>query len=354
VFVGVGAALAKTERERRASRAKRARDRQFALLDGEQPAEGLTRMALAQLDIAIELLAGQAGPKATERAVHETRKSLKRLRTLMRLLEGCVEEQALAHEQSAVRDAAKRLAGARDAEVMLDTLDALLERHPRKLARRKGARKLRRRLLEEREQTAARAREPLAREETLAQLRGVRARIEAWTPRGGQGIEAIEPGLERVYRQGRDRYRQVARGKGERTHAMHQWRKRVKDLRYAAEALGRVDPNAKRGGRALKRGHRNAAAEKHARRLRMLARRADELGELLGEEHDLAVLAERIRAQRKRDAHGQQIGRGARRTLLKLIARRRRRHRKRALRKGARLYASRPKKFMLRMRQACR
>jgi len=80
-----------------------------------------------------------------------------------------------------------------------------------------------------------------------------------------------------------------------------------------------------------------------------LAGRADALGELLGEEHDLAVLAERVRS----DAHGQRarstLGRGSRRALLKAIARRRRRLRKRALRDGGRLYARRPKRFVRRV-----
>jgi hypothetical protein len=77
-----------------------------------------------------------------------------------------------------------------------------------------------------------------------------------------------------------------------------------------------------------------------------LARRADRLGEMLGEEHDLVVLAERVRAE----GHG--CGRGTRRALLKLIGRRRKRLRRRALRDGARLYGRRPKKLLRRLRRA--
>ena len=42
-----------------------------------------------------------------------------------------------------LRDAAARLAGARDAEVMVSTLDALVSGHPRKLGRRRGVMELR-------------------------------------------------------------------------------------------------------------------------------------------------------------------------------------------------------------------
>src|SRR2546427_6063734 len=55
--LGVAAAVA--ERERRAARARKERDRHFALLPGENPREGLQRMAPAQLDPAIEMLAAR-------------------------------------------------------------------------------------------------------------------------------------------------------------------------------------------------------------------------------------------------------------------------------------------------------
>jgi len=368
----VGAALAKAERDRRSARAKRSRERKFAQLSDEQPIEGLQRMAVGQLDIAIEHLAGERQGKSAVgagRAVHETRKSLKRLRTLLRLLANEVDEQALALEENAVRDAARRLAGARDAEVLVETLDGLLERHPRKLARRKSVHIMRERLVAEREREAARIHQSATRMEVLAELRCTRARIARWTlADGGPDIAALEPGLDRVYRQGRRRYRRAASGRGDRARAMHQWRKRVKDLRYACEALQRADPVGKQpGARKLagagkrapvskrERRRANAAASQGERHLRELARRADELGELLGEEHDLAMLAERVRAERKRPAKGRvPIGRGAQRTLLKLIARRRRRLRALALGKAERLYRRRPKKFVRRVRRAHR
>src|SRR5271167_1342555 len=88
VAVGVGIALARAERDRRLLRARSARERQFALWPAERPAHGLRRMALGQLDLAIEQLEGDRDGVLAENAVHETRKSLKRLRALIRLLEG--------------------------------------------------------------------------------------------------------------------------------------------------------------------------------------------------------------------------------------------------------------------------
>jgi hypothetical protein len=130
---------------------------------------------------------------------------------------------------------------------------------------------------------------------------------------------------------------------------MHEWRKRVKDLRHAAEMLDRRDAGGGRGRRATERrgvgGRRRKLRE--AARIRRLARRADALAEVLGEDHDLAVFAERIRTD-----PGIELGRGARRTLLRAIAKRRRRLRRSALRDGARLYRRRPKAFVARVRVA--
>ena len=119
--------------------------------------------------------------------------------------------------------------------------------------------------------------------------------------------------------------------------AMHLWRKRVKDLRYVAEMLERRQQSQK------KRHGRSA-------RLHRLADRADTLAEVLGEDHDLAVLAARVHAEAKSGKHARKkskrIGRTTRKALLKQIARRRRKLRRRALREGEHLYRRSPKKFV--------
>jgi CHAD domain-containing protein len=325
VFVGVGAALAKAGRDRRSARLRR-RDRRLGLRPGEPLAGGMQRMALAQADLAIEMLGGgsdangqreRSAPDAD--AVHETRKALKRLRALVRLLGDDLGEQTTVRENVALRDIARRLAGARDAEVMLATLDALVDRHPGKLAARKGVHRLRTRLAAEHaRQQRQTLGEPVALAHALGELRAFRARASAWSLNERDGIELVQDDLQRLYKQGRRRRRRAARTDGKDMHTMHQWRKRVKDLRYAAEMLDRPG----------------------------LARRADSLGETLGEDHDLAVLAEQIRADAKRAKGSQRVGRGTRKLLLELIAKRRRKLQRRALRDGRRLYRQRPRKFV--------
>jgi CHAD domain-containing protein len=354
VVVGVGAALAKAERERRRARQERAR--QFALLHDEPPAEGLRRIALGQLDLVLELLGGDGDVRPQMQAVHETRKALKRLRALLRLLEDVLGEPACARESAALRDAGRRLAGARDSEVMVSTLAGLLERHPRKLGRSGSIARLHRRLVTERELAVGRTlgdRAALA--EVLHELRAVRARVAAWRLPERGGLELVEPALRRIYGQGRRRHRRAERGKGDRGRALHQWRKRVKDLRYAAEMLDRRDPDAEGAYRERHGRDRRRLARERQRttRIRRLARRADELGEVLGEEHDLALLA----ALLPKPGRGPFDGRGgkqARKALLKQIARRRRRLRKKALHEGEHVYRDGPKRLVRRARRLSR
>ncbi|HYB22771.1 MAG TPA: CHAD domain-containing protein [Solirubrobacteraceae bacterium] len=351
--VSVGLVLARAERRRRADgqHPHDPHDHELGLLAGEPLPAALRRMALGQVDLALELLGADdgAGAAPDEVAVHDTRKAIKRLRALLRVLRHELGERGVERENAALRDIARRLSGSRDATVMLATLDALVKRHPRTLGRRRGVRALRRRLAAEsaRVQTQTLA-DPAERAEVLGELHAFRWRVSAWSLPAGDGLGLIDADLERLYRQGRSRQRRVARGKGERTLALHMWRKRVKDLRYVAEMLERRDNHARaapggrgKSGKSGKSGGARTAGGADAR-LRKIAARADELGELLGEEHDLAVLAEHLRTREGL----WRAKRGTRRALLQAIAQRRRKLRRRALRKGRRLYGETPARFM--------
>ncbi|HTZ85292.1 MAG TPA: CHAD domain-containing protein [Solirubrobacteraceae bacterium] len=323
VALGVGVALARGERERRTRRKHERQARRFAPIAEETLGVGLRRMALGQLDVAIEALERDTGKRSPEERVHEARKALKRLRTLLRLLRSELGERLYRREHAVVRDTGRRLAEARDTEVLLATLDELIARHPKKLASRRGVQRLRAGLQGEREGAAERALAASAVPAgALGELRAMRARVEQWRPTQMSELDSIEPALERLYATGRKRMRRAAKADGSRgrMRKMHEWRKRVKDLRYAQEMLG-----------AGKR-----------------AKRADALGELLGQEHDLAVLGERVR----KAASPHAPGRRTRKLLLRLIAKRRKQLRKRALRDGAQLYAHKPKRFVRSVRKA--
>jgi len=328
VLVGVSvgiAAIARAERERRAARERLPEsERRFGLLAGETAAHGLKRITLGQLDLAIELLRGESS-MPPEKAVHETRKALKRLRALLRLLEGEIGAKRATRERAVLRDAAGALAGARDAEVMVNTLEELLRRQPRKLGRRRGLIELREHLQRKRRSATAQTLwDAVTREQVAEELCALRTRVAKWKLPDRPTERLVRPGLQHIYCAGRTHGRRAgARKPGRR--ALHKWRKHVKDLRYALEALGAQDQSSDR--------------------IPKLARRANTLGELLGEEHDLMVLAELASSHKSLKRH-----RRARKQLLRAIARRRARLRKRALREGKRLYERKPKRFVRRVR----
>ena len=347
--IGLGLAVARAGRERRAER-RRERNRSLGVYAGEPLSRGLKRMATEQLDLAIEQLSTGNGAGPAEEAIHETRKALKRLRTMVRVLEPGLGERALAQETAALRDVAAQLSAARDAEVMLATLESLVKRHPRRLDRG-GVRRLRGRLVEEREQARAQTLgDPVRMALVVADLSACSLRVQTWQDPQRHERELLEPGLRRVYGQGRRRYRRARAAKGERTAAMHEWRKRVKDLRYLGEMLQRQPSPPPAFAVSLPGGAaaRRERPDQPSQSLRKLARRADGLGEMLGEEHDLAVLAARVRRSHGKDAVEPKLGRGTRRALLKAIAKRRRKLQRRALKQGRTLYGDPTKKFVAR------
>jgi CHAD domain-containing protein len=261
--------------------------------------------------------------------VHEARKATKRMRALARLFRDELGEPEFGRVNASLRDAAQRLAGARDAQVRLATLRSLAEHHPAALARA-GIDFLGMHLERER----ARSGEPTNNTEVLEDIAAMRRQLARWDLLD-RDFEDLAPGLRRIYKEGRKRYAHVKdehrRAGANSEHppsdqAMHDWRKRVKSLYYALDMLG----------------------GKRAKGARKATRRAGRLGDLLGEEHDLWMLS--VYAEEHPDVFGGDSR--AREDLLELIERRRRRLRKRALKLGARLYKRSPARFVQRLRIA--
>ena len=92
--------------------------RRFRLGDGERAPDGLRRIARGQLEVSIQRLEGDTDEDLGT-AVHETRKSLKRLRATVRLGRDELGDEAYRRENVAFRDAGRRLGGARDSRVLL-------------------------------------------------------------------------------------------------------------------------------------------------------------------------------------------------------------------------------------------
>ncbi|MGH2917994.1 MAG: CHAD domain-containing protein [Solirubrobacteraceae bacterium] len=310
-----GAAGGKLVHDRRSADRSGEPDRAFKLRRDEFVPDGIRRIARGQLDSAHEQLDG-ASRRGLAEAIHEARKHLKRLRACLRLTRDAIGEDTYDRENTAFRMAGRRLSAGRDAAVLVETLDGLRERFATELSPQTTD-ALRGQLDDEHERSLAQMRnsgEDIAA--ALGTIGDARARTPAWTL-ASDGFEALAPGLKRVYRRGRRRMR-TADGDPTTEH-LHEARKRVKDLWHAAQVLRPAAP----------------------KRMKRLASDAHGVADLLGDDHDLAVLREYV------ERHPQCFEDDDRRqALLALIDRRRGALQRKALRQGRRLYKRSPKRFV--------
>jgi len=225
------------------------------------------RVARDRLDDAVDTLdqLGAQRPEATEEAVHDVRKRCKEVRALARLVREPLGDE-FDRFNVIVRDAADVLAPIRDAQALLATLDDLRAVGIGGESDLDRVRSIQAAAAEQatRDIHSGDARLEQARE----MLVDARARVKRWQL--PDGFEAIGPGLARSYRRGR-RALGEAIGRPTDEH-VHEWRKSVKTLWYHVRLLEPAAPSV------------------FAPAIEAL----DHLAEALGDDHDLAVLVERL------------------------------------------------------------
>lgn len=292
------------------------KERKFRLRAGERVCDGIRRAARGQLAASSDSLARATDMDELGAAVHDTRKSIKRVRAVLRLARDAIGEQTCWEENEALRAIARPLSGARDAQVMSETLRALEQRFPDELSPEMTQR-LHERLDDERTRDVG----ALAGDGDLAvatrqSLEESRARSTRWCFER-DGFDALAPGLKRMYRRGRTRLRAAC---DEPTaENLHDTRKRVKDLWHAAELLRPA----------------------HPKQMKRLAKDAHALAGLLGDRHDLDVLRDYAEANPQLFSDM-----SARETLIAAIDRRAETLQRRALKAGHKLYERSPKRFV--------
>jgi CHAD domain-containing protein len=287
----------------------------YKLEPGETEAEAIRRCGREQLELAITKLSDEVTDDPVE-AVHDARKALKKERSLLRLARGTFKPGARRRLNASLRDAGQRLSDARDAEVMIEAVEDLSSRYAGQLP--VASFEALKQHLEER---AATARGSLAvAGEVAEELKSLRSGVDEW-PLRRDGWAAFAGGLERCYRRGRHGYRLATREPT--TENLHEWRKRVKDLWYHVRLLEPLSPGTLQG----------------------YAEEAHELSDLLGDDHDLAVLRETLVADAGAVASIPDLD-----SLLALIEQRQQQLQAEAMQVGARVYAEKPKAFRRRMR----
>jgi CHAD domain-containing protein len=228
--------------------------------DGETSAEGAGRIAREQIGKAADRLEADASGSSFDEAIHDARKRIKKARAILRLARGPIGKNRADKADRRLRDAARPLSESRDASVLLRTFDDLTGAtgdSPQPETVSEGRRFLSDRLDEMTRNLRAEG-GPVA--EATSALRSIHQRIGRWDLRGDDS-EPVS-GLKRSYKRGRAALGDVL--VDPTPEAFHRLRKRVKDLGYQLRAVG-GDPGD------------------HASRI-------DELGQHLGELHDLDVL----------------------------------------------------------------
>ena len=276
---------------------------------GSQVSDAVRQLAFRRLEPAVEALRSTAEADRDD-VVYDVRKRCKRVRALLRLVRYDLGSDVYRCENRALRDAARALSPVRDAKVLIGVHDEVAESAgttPPGLRESLVARHeaLRREIFES--DTAERVGDTLAE---------VLARIDTW-PLGDGGWDVLGAGVERVYRRAR---KAMAAAEDPTTERFHEWRRRAKYHRHQLDFLNELWPEV----------------------IGASTRTARDLTDVLGDEHDLAVLGEAVAERVAPDA-------GDAGPFADLIACRRAVLQARARPLGLRVFAEKPSRFVDRL-----
>jgi CHAD domain-containing protein len=229
----------------------------YRINTGEEIEHAVKRIAREQVGKAVN----DAAHADEDIAIHRARKRCKKMRGLIRIVRPFFP--AYRSENSVYRDAARQLSSLRDATTLIETCERVAESLT--AAHTGPARELTG-ILQRRRENHFGKRSPRKRLETFAQLmHEARARVDTWTVEA-EGFQALAGGCakthERAFKAMRTAYASPL------DKRFHEWRKRVKYHRYHLALLSDVWPAVMEPMRV----------------------QAKVLSDLLGEDHDLAVL----------------------------------------------------------------
>jgi hypothetical protein len=256
---------------------------------------------------------------AHETGVHEARKSVKKVRAVVALLQH-VDTDGLDKDARRLRAAGHTLSMLRDADAIVATFDTLRQRCPQRLPEHTYA-IMRRQLVGAKTRLIRNAKADHSLALVVDTLRGVRRSVERWRV---PAIAASEdPGLlMKGYRASRSAMRRARTRPS--PSALHRWRRRVKTFWYQLRVAESLAPS-----------------------LRVEIRRFKQLETWLGEHHDLFVLqmtmADDVGCQRM-PAQVRALAALSRTVQAGL--------QRKAFRLGQRLLVERPKKSARRQRRA--
>ncbi|MCF7853233.1 MAG: CHAD domain-containing protein, partial [Candidatus Pacebacteria bacterium] len=223
---------------------------------------GVVRMAREQAGRAVAEL--QAADIAIDERIHQVRKRFKKIRAIVRLVRDELGK-AYARENIWYRDKSRKLAEARDAAAMLETLAKLRRQYDRSQLSTTAYETVRTLLTNECQRRMHGENNIAVMARLREELDEAGKRIMTW-PLKKDGYGLVVKGFKRTYKRGRKAFAVAYAVPTDEN--VHEWRKRVKYHWYHIRMFQRIWPDVMKG----------------------LRKSLKTLSDLLGEDHDLALL----------------------------------------------------------------
>ncbi|HEX3684332.1 MAG TPA: CHAD domain-containing protein [Bryobacteraceae bacterium] len=284
----------------------------YRLKRGESIPEGIRRIVHEEADSAIGELSHRTG-KQRDEGIHEARKSVKKIRGLLRLVRPELGRVYRA-ENRRLGDVGRKLSEIRDATAVIEVFDGLLGKHKDGLQKNALA-SIRKGLQTRKREMEQHAGVGDAVKRATAALRTIQKRVDGW-PLKKDGFQALAQGLEERYRGGR-RAMGAAQKNGTPEN-YHEWRKRVKDHWYHVRLLESLWTEV---------------MQAHERSLH-------DLETWLGDDHNLVVLCATLQEEPAQYGDEEAV-----QLFLTLAAKEQQELRSKALSLGERVYERKPRRF---------
>lgn len=287
----------------------------FRIRDDETVEQAVRRVASEQINRALAHIDDNA--LNIHQTVHKVRKRMKKVRGLIRLVRPEFEN-TYSDENAEFRDAARTLSGIRDQASMIECLDDLLDCYNDEIDRQSFA-SIRRILVERRVEVSKDKRVSRRMAESADTLKAAKKRVRSWSLDTPEGFEAVSGGLKMTYRRSRSAMQEAMASPGKNT--LHEWRKRVKYNRSHIRLMQLIWPHV----------------------MPPVLDEVKRLSDLLGAEHDLAVLRDTLLDEPDSFGHAKDV-----QVLLALIDGRRSALQTRSYTLGRRLYGEKPEHYVKR------
>jgi len=280
---------------------------------GQPVSDEIRRIILEEIDSAAQRLRGPADGDR-DRRVHEARKSLKKIRAVLRLIQPVLDKAVYRSHNHRLRDVGRTLSTIRDAKAIIEVFDAVASR-PAQTAILEGdfAAAIRKTLEEHKRATEENLDVEKAMSEAADALSKLREDLGQISLEGN-GFGMLEPGFRKTYQRGRKAMHRAE--KHPEAVNLHNWRKRVKDHWYHVRLLTELQSD-------------------------LVTSRQDDLKKLetwLGDDHNLVVLRETIL-----DGDAKLTSRKQVRQFVRLAKHHGQDFREKAFKLGQHLYSEKPK-----------